>query len=77
MPFEPPPANTSERACTPEKLAICSRLQADIIAAFSSSARNRVCLLQRSGSSDRLINDGAAWYQVLKCMASENIGITP
>ena len=50
---------------------------AETIAAFSSSARKRVALLHFSGSMERLINDGAAWYHCLKCMASEKIGITP
>ena len=76
-PFEPPPANTRLSKVTPENCDICARLQAETIAAFSSRARNRVALLHFSGSMERLINDGAAWYHCLKCMASEKIGITP
>ena len=76
-PLAPPPANTRLSNVTPEKREICARLQAETIAAFSSRARNSVALLHFSGSMERLINDGAAWYHCLKCIASEKIGITP
>ncbi|MNR30866.1 hypothetical protein D3C85_1483410 [compost metagenome] len=59
-PFAPPPANTRLSNVTLEKWEICAKLQAETIAAFSSSARNNVALLHFSGSMERLINDGAA-----------------
>ncbi len=60
LPFEPPPANTSDVGWIPVKSAICCKLQVDTMAAFSSSARKRVALLHFSGSMDRLMKEGAA-----------------